>query len=66
MAARTTKTALAVGIVYGGLQDVAGMIRGRPIGYVDFVKKHLGPVFRGSSSSSSSDDNAQAKQSTSS
>lgn len=41
MAARTTKTALVVGLVYGGLQDLAGAARGRPIGYVEFVKRRL-------------------------
>lgn len=42
MAARTTKTALVVGIAYGGLQDVAGILRGRPIGYAEFIKRRLG------------------------
>ncbi|KAJ9155872.1 hypothetical protein NKR19_g4382 [Coniochaeta hoffmannii] len=42
MAARTTKTALVVGLVYGGLQDLAGAARGRPIGYVEFIKRRLG------------------------
>ncbi|KAH8905671.1 hypothetical protein BR93DRAFT_938250 [Coniochaeta sp. PMI_546] len=42
MAARTTKTALVVGLVYGGLQDLAGAARGRPIGYIDFIKRRVG------------------------
>jgi hypothetical protein len=42
MTARTTKAALAAGFVYGGLQDVLGVVRGRPIGYVDWVKRQLG------------------------
>ena len=42
MAARTTKTALAVGLIYGGMQDIAGALRGRPIGYIDFFKRRLG------------------------
>lgn len=42
MAARTTKTALVVGLVYGGLQDLAGAARGRPIGYIEFAKRRLG------------------------
>lgn len=42
MTARTTKTALVVGLVYGGLQDVAGAARGRPIGYVDWIRTKLG------------------------
>lgn len=41
MTARTTKTALAVGLVYGGLQDVAGAARGRPIGYIDWIKRRI-------------------------
>lgn len=42
MAARTTKTAMAVGLVYGGLQDAVGVLRGRPIGYVDYLKRRFG------------------------
>ncbi|KAB5549470.1 hypothetical protein GE09DRAFT_1174392 [Coniochaeta sp. 2T2.1] len=42
MAARTTKTALVVGLAYGGLQDLMGAARGRPIGYVEFVKRRFG------------------------
>lgn len=42
MAARTTKTAMAVGFVYGGLQDAVGVLRGRPIGYVDYLKRRFG------------------------
>lgn len=42
MAARTTKTALVVGFVYGGLQDLSSAVRGRPIGYAEFIKRRLG------------------------
>ncbi|KAL2159395.1 hypothetical protein VTH06DRAFT_2399 [Thermothelomyces fergusii] len=42
MTARTTKAALVAGVVYGGLQDVLGIVRGRPIRYVDWVKERLG------------------------
>ncbi len=42
MIARTTRTALTVGVIYGGLQDMAGLARGRRISYVDFVKRQLG------------------------
>lgn len=41
MTARTTKTALLVGLVYGGLQDAAGAARGRPIGYIDWVRRQF-------------------------
>lgn len=43
MTARTTKAALVAGIVYGGLQDIVGAARGRPIGYVDWIKRKLSP-----------------------
>ncbi|KAK4041855.1 hypothetical protein C8A01DRAFT_34106 [Parachaetomium inaequale] len=42
MTARTTKAALVAGFVYGGLQDVMGMVRGRPIRYVDWIRQRLG------------------------
>ncbi|KAK2598747.1 hypothetical protein N8I77_012136 [Diaporthe amygdali] len=41
MTARTTKTALVVGLVYGGLQDAAGAARGRHIGYIDWIKRRM-------------------------
>ena len=41
MAARTTKTALVVGLFYGGLQDLAGAGRGRRLGYIDFVRRQF-------------------------
>ncbi|KIH93255.1 hypothetical protein SPBR_03155 [Sporothrix brasiliensis 5110] len=40
-AARTTKTAILVGFVYGSLQDLAGLARGRRISYVDYVQRKL-------------------------
>jgi hypothetical protein len=42
MTARTTKAALAAGLVYGGLQDVMGIVRGRPIRYADWIRQRLG------------------------
>ena len=42
MAARTTKTALVVGLLYGGVQDLVGLARGRRVGYVEFVRRKLG------------------------
>lgn len=44
MAARTTKTALVVGLVYGGLQDLVGAARGRPIGYVEAIRRRMTKV----------------------
>lgn len=40
--ARTTKQALAFGVMFGGLQDVLALARGQPVGYVDFVRRRLG------------------------
>ncbi|GAB1309831.1 Mitochondrial import inner membrane translocase subunit TIM22 [Madurella fahalii] len=42
MTARTTKAALVAGLVYGGLQDLLGVARGRRIGYVDWIKYQVG------------------------
>jgi len=44
MAARTTKTALVVGLVYGGVQDVVGLARGRRVRYVEYARQRLGGV----------------------
>ncbi|CAI6094274.1 hypothetical protein V2G26_004772 [Clonostachys chloroleuca] len=55
-AARTAKSGLLFGIVYGGIQDLLGLARGRPIGYVDFVRRRLG---RGHTTSALDDRDAQ-------
>lgn len=36
-AARTAKTGLAFGLVYGLAQDAVGAMRGRQPGYVEFI-----------------------------
>ncbi|KAI5459101.1 hypothetical protein BGZ63DRAFT_361184 [Mariannaea sp. PMI_226] len=41
-AARTARYGLMFGLVYGGIQDLVGLARGRPIGYVDFIKRRAG------------------------
>ncbi|KAL0935727.1 uncharacterized protein CTRU02_210318 [Colletotrichum truncatum] len=41
-AARTARYGLLFGLVYGGLQDAVGLARGRPVGYVEFVRKRFG------------------------
>jgi hypothetical protein len=38
MAARTTRAALLMGLLYGGLQDAVGFARGRHIGYIDAIQ----------------------------
>lgn len=45
--ARTTKQALAFGVVFGGLQDALALARGQPVGYVDFARRRLGPPTTG-------------------
>ncbi|KAF9872579.1 hypothetical protein CkaCkLH20_10076 [Colletotrichum karsti] len=41
-AARTARYGLLFGLVYGGMQDIVGFARGRPIGYVEFFRKRFG------------------------
>lgn len=41
-AARTAKSGLLFGIAYGGIQDLLGLARGRPIGYVESIKRRIG------------------------
>lgn len=36
-AARTAKKGLAIGLAYGLVQDVLGLMRGRRLGYVDLL-----------------------------
>ncbi|KJZ75473.1 hypothetical protein HIM_05169 [Hirsutella minnesotensis 3608] len=37
-AARTAKLGLLFGLTYGGVQDLVGLARGRPIGYVELIR----------------------------
>ncbi|RSM18532.1 hypothetical protein CDV31_002668 [Fusarium ambrosium] len=41
-AARTARYGLMFGLVYGGIQDLVGLARGRPIGYVEFLRRRGG------------------------
>ncbi|KAJ3963165.1 hypothetical protein N0V92_000147 [Colletotrichum tropicale] len=41
-AARTARYGLLFGVLYGGMQDIVGFARGRPIGYVEFLRKRFG------------------------
>ncbi|KAM5343453.1 hypothetical protein ACJ41O_011990 [Fusarium nematophilum] len=41
-AARTARYGLLFGLVYGGIQDLVGLARGRPIGYVEFLRRRRG------------------------
>ncbi|KAK1569785.1 uncharacterized protein LY79DRAFT_674444 [Colletotrichum navitas] len=41
-AARTARYGLLFGLVYGGMQDVVGLARGRSVGYVDFIRRRFG------------------------
>jgi len=38
-AARTAKTGLAVGLIYGLAQDALGAARGKKLAYVDFIQR---------------------------
>ncbi|KAI1062855.1 hypothetical protein LB507_005620 [Fusarium sp. FIESC RH6] len=38
-AARTARYGLMFGLAYGGIQDLVGLARGRPIGYVEFLRR---------------------------
>ncbi|KAL7921888.1 hypothetical protein ACQKWADRAFT_294728 [Trichoderma austrokoningii] len=41
-AARTAKYGLVFGLAYGGVQDLVGLVRGRPIGYVELIRRRFG------------------------
>ncbi|KAK5987031.1 hypothetical protein PT974_11147 [Cladobotryum mycophilum] len=41
-AARTAKYGLFFGFAYGGVQDLVGLARGRPIGYVENIRRRFG------------------------
>ncbi|KAI0839251.1 hypothetical protein F5Y06DRAFT_295871 [Hypoxylon sp. FL0890] len=40
--ARTAKKGLKFGLAYGAIQDVVSLAKGRPVGYVEFIRRHLG------------------------
>ncbi|KAI8622949.1 hypothetical protein F5Y19DRAFT_29327 [Xylariaceae sp. FL1651] len=40
--ARTAKKGLIFGLVYGGVQDVISLAKGRPVRYVDFIRRQIG------------------------
>ncbi|KAI1347495.1 hypothetical protein F5Y01DRAFT_243224 [Xylaria sp. FL0043] len=40
--ARTAKKGLIFGLVYGGIQDVISLAKGRPVGYITFIRKQIG------------------------
>ncbi|KAI0203674.1 hypothetical protein F4808DRAFT_27128 [Astrocystis sublimbata] len=40
--ARTAKKGLVFGLVYGGIQDVISLAKGRPVGYISFIRKQIG------------------------
>jgi hypothetical protein len=42
-AARTVKYGLGFGLVYGGVQDAIGFLRGRRIGYIEFARRRFQP-----------------------
>lgn len=40
--ARTAKKGLMFGLAYGAIQDVVSLAKGRPVGYVNFIRKQIG------------------------
>ncbi|KFH43066.1 hypothetical protein ACRE_061720 [Hapsidospora chrysogenum ATCC 11550] len=52
-AARTARSGFLFGLAYGGVQDILGLARGRPIGYIDFVRRRFAGGSGDSRSSSS-------------
>ncbi|KAI0599042.1 hypothetical protein F4775DRAFT_591829 [Biscogniauxia sp. FL1348] len=40
--ARTARKGLLFGLAYGGIQDVVSLAKGRPVGYITFIRKHIG------------------------
>lgn len=40
--ARTAKKGLLFGLVYGGIQDMLSLAKGRSVGYVTFIRKQIG------------------------
>ncbi|KAI1772114.1 hypothetical protein F4818DRAFT_188508 [Hypoxylon cercidicola] len=40
--ARTARKGLVFGLAYGAIQDVVSLAKGRPVGYVDFIRRRIG------------------------
>ncbi|KAI1489492.1 hypothetical protein F5X96DRAFT_609407 [Biscogniauxia mediterranea] len=40
--ARTARKGLLFGLAYGGIQDLVSLAKGRPVGYITFIRKHIG------------------------
>ncbi|KAH6651667.1 hypothetical protein BKA67DRAFT_660458 [Truncatella angustata] len=40
--ARTARKGLIVGVVYGAIQDALSLARGRPVGYIEFLRRQIG------------------------
>ncbi|KAH7034631.1 uncharacterized protein B0I36DRAFT_360137 [Microdochium trichocladiopsis] len=40
--ARTVKKGLKFGFVYGAVQDAVSLLKGRPVGYIEFIRRQLG------------------------
>ncbi|KAI1374235.1 hypothetical protein F4677DRAFT_173593 [Hypoxylon crocopeplum] len=40
--ARTAKKGLLFGLAYGAVQDVMSLAKGRPVGYVEFIRRQIG------------------------
>ncbi|KAI2469592.1 hypothetical protein F4781DRAFT_431297 [Annulohypoxylon bovei var. microspora] len=40
--ARTARKGLKFGLAYGAVQDLLSLAKGRPVGYVEFIRRHVG------------------------
>ncbi|KAI2620483.1 hypothetical protein GGR54DRAFT_100261 [Hypoxylon sp. NC1633] len=40
--ARTARKGLRFGLAYGAVQDAVSLAKGRPVGYVEFIRRHVG------------------------
>ncbi|KAH8159797.1 hypothetical protein CIB48_g8442 [Xylaria polymorpha] len=49
--ARTAKKGLIFGLVYGGVQDMISLAKGRPVGYITFLRKQIGKPMKESAAS---------------
>ncbi|KAL7620809.1 hypothetical protein AAE478_009807 [Parahypoxylon ruwenzoriense] len=40
--ARTARKGLIFGVMYGAAQDAVSLAKGRPVGYIEFLRRHIG------------------------
>lgn len=40
--ARTARKGLKFGLAYGAVQDLLSLAKGRPVGYIEFIRRYAG------------------------